>query len=369
MTVFLEGIPAFLAVIAFLLAEVFNTWRPISLDYELISNIVMLIIAVCGFFLLGLPSKRRQSNFGCVLSNLCVSMAAVFMNINVFDHVIHCGSLWDDLYGWHLGWITIAVIQILCLTNLGKNLLDQIGGFLSWGKTKVIGIGHAAGEVVELIKQQDKGIGAIIGITTALWVVYLGVRSYFEGIHAVFSDPNTLRGSFFVWIACITIGCLLYIVPSVCRQSKAAVINANRKKVLLVVLTFAALVVSACVLPALAGAMGAILTGLAALACVIYAVIKAAAKRGGNQTAQSQPGTGAAGTNGQRQGPPSVNPLDVVIMLLAFIVIPIVVLFLVTAFSNEGSKLMEGGLSDFSAWLSFLEAALNVAGEMLSLLA
>lgn len=383
MPIFLkDGIPAFLAIIAFLLAEVLSTLRPVSLNYELISNIVMLAIAVGGFFIVGLPSKQRTSNLSCVLSNLFVSIIAFPMNIDVFGHTIHWDNWLADLY-WHFGWIICAVIQILFLTKLGEGLLRQAVALLTWTQDKISAFGDSVRSIINLLKRQDKGIVAIMGTTATAYATYLGCRIYFEGIQTVFSDSNTLWAGVCLWIACMGIGCLVYIVPSVCKQSKSAILNLDCKTILVALLTVAGLGVLFYALPLVAGLMGTILAALASLVCVVYIAIKLAAKRSRQQASQISSGPNSPGKNGQSQSgsalealtnnaiksTSSVNPLDLVIALLAFVVIPLVLIFIVTACSGEGSAILENGTANFTTWLSFIEAALNVASELLQLFA
>lgn len=377
-----DGIPAFLAIIVFLLAEVLSTLRPVSLNYELISNIVMLAIAVGGFFIVGLPSKQRTSNLSCVLSNLFVSIIAFPMNIDVFGHTIHWDNLLADLY-WHFGWIICAAIQLLFLTKLGESLLKQAVALLTWTQDKILAFGDSVRSIIDLLKRQDKGIVAIMGSAAAAYAVYLGYRIYFEGIQTVFSDSNTLWAGVCLWITCMIIGCLAYMIPSVCRQSKAAILKLDCKTILVALLTVAGLCVLFYSLPLVAGLMGTILAALVSLGCGVYVAIKLAAKRSRQQASQIPSGTNSPERNGQSQSgsaletptnsaarsTSSVNPLDLVIALLAFVVIPLVLIFIVTACSGEGSAILENDTANFTTWLNFIEAALNVASELLQLFA
>ena len=129
--------------------------------------------------------------------------------------------------------------------------------------------------------------------------------------------------------------------------------------------------------------MGTILAALASLVCGVYVAIKLAAKRSRQQASQipsdpnsperngqSQSGSALeAPTNNAVKSTSSVNPLDLVIALLAFVVIPLVLIFIVTACSGEGSAILENGTANFTTWLSFIEAALNVTSELLQLFA
>lgn len=88
---------------------------------EFLYNSIMFGIAVFYFFWARHAAEDNGVNDSyTILSNVAVSVDAVFMNIDVFGHTIRKEELWSDLWGWHLCWIICVAIQVTFSSSLGN---------------------------------------------------------------------------------------------------------------------------------------------------------------------------------------------------------------------------------------------------------
>lgn len=116
--------PAFAAILIVLIVGSINILGYVPSNqqnnFENMSNIMLLATALAGF-LLAIPSvKSGGRDLFIFLGNILVSVMAFPMNIIVFGHTIQLDCFWESLWGWHIGWVICAMIQIYVLSGRGE---------------------------------------------------------------------------------------------------------------------------------------------------------------------------------------------------------------------------------------------------------
>lgn len=374
---------------------------------ELFSNIAMFAVAAKGFFALGQPSTLSGKRLRNTLGNLTVSALAFFMNISVFGHIIRWEYLPDDLWGWHTGWIICAVIQMLFLSGFAQYVRNQVHIFLTTVKNQLRRIASA---LIKSVKLCDKGVLLFFLIGTILWATYLGSQIFSRGVQAVFSDVGTLCGSVLLLLVWVLVGILLYITPAICKKSKWAIFGMNGKKIIIAIVSVNALLMLVLIfaLLSLLGGVGTVLTVLASLAVLAgltCAVIKYTTKKivcrngssrkdsdssapdksGTNQNgptqnnpSQSNPRQNDSSQNNQGQNGPNqdnpgqntpnqsapatdgnINPWDVAVTILAYIVFPLILICFTAISSSEVRQILA---TEGFTWRDFIEALLEAIG-------
>lgn len=104
-------------------------------------------------------------------------------------------------------------------------------------------MGREFSTVVKAIKTHDKGIIAIMTVTTAMWILVLSYKTYRTGTAEVLADIDTLVGSLLVWIACALIGSVVYTAPLIVHKVKQAVDLLPHWKILKTVLVVSVLMI------------------------------------------------------------------------------------------------------------------------------
>lgn len=357
-----ERMPALFSVLVFLAVEGINIFGNVPKqqwkNFEIMSNMVLLGIAIVSFLWVGLPCASNGKNLGSILSNMAVSAVAFPMNIDVFGHTISLEQPLEDLWGWHFGWILCLVIQILFLSGLGRKLLDLARGLLKWGKDTIRPLGNAVSGLAASIEHGDKGVTLTIAGGLILWVIYLGHEIVEKGVFAVLSDADFLWGSVRLWIVCIMIGFLLNLVPSVFRKAKEAVHGIGSKKILVVIALAATFAVASCALVSLWKAIGITIVILAIALSLTKFVIGRAREKEKKRAAKG-------GTPGEQ----TINRVDLTVLLISFIEIPLVVICVATVLSAEGSKIINTqNITDLATWLNLLNVALEITKNLLQVL-
>lgn len=390
-------------------------WQGIALSkyIELFSNIAMFAVAAKGFFALGQPSTLSGKKLRNTLGNLTVSALAFFMNISVFGHIIRWNHLSDDLWGWHTGWIICAMIQMLFLSGFAQCVRRQVLKLPNLGKTVKNQLKKIFSALVNTVKRHDKGVLLIFLIGTVLWTIYLGSQISGNGVQATFSDVGILCGSILLLLVWTFVGILLYVTPAICQKFKWAIFGMNGKKIIIAIVSVNALLMLVLIFTLLSLMGGVetvltVLTSLAVLAGLICAVIKYNAgkkicrndssrenpdsstpgKSTSNQNnptqndpSQSNPGQNDSSQNNPEQNDPSqnkserntpnqstpatdgkINPWDVAITILAYIVIPLILIFLMAIFSSDVRQILA---SEGFTWRDFIGVLLKAIGQPL----
>lgn len=353
-----EKFPAALSIMMLFIVEALNFFDVVPQQrweaFETASNLLIAVLALISFFWGWLFSpKSRSSALNCTLCNLAVPTVAFFVNIDVFEHTIRWEQFPSGLWGWHYVWIVWAIMQIVLMSGFGKCLLDQIRTFLNWGKEIVTSLGRAISQLAGVIEDGDKRtVFTIIG-GFAINTVYFGWQIAEKGVYAALSDADTLLGSVRLWLLCIFIGFLLHIIPSTFSKAGDALKNMESKKVLAavgIIIAFALLVYA---LPVLLGMLGNIIIVL----MLLTGLFGLAAKRAIKKDKNPPPGKDS-----------TIKNIDVIVLLLAFIVIPLTTACVGTAVSPKGRDILATqDKTDLTTWLNFWGAVLEVTNGFLQL--
>lgn len=346
----------------FLLVEAADMWWTIFQQYregfEILSNAVMLLIAIISLFMIGLrPRINGNGALSSILGCIMIPVITFPMNIDVFEHTIQLEHILSDLWGWHLFWIAYAVVEVLVLSRLVQNLLSQIVALLKWVRRIISLLGKT---LEDAVINSSKSIRLTVSAGLLLWGAYLGIQIHARDMASVFSDVETFRMSVWLWTAVIVVCLLIHIASQAFPKAGEAVQKMNGKIVLVVIIGVIFFLLNS-VLPVLLQAIAMIIlislvpTGLLGL------IIKGAGKairRPSDYGGSTQRTTDAGG----------VEPKDLMVVLICFVGVPLFVLSGVTALSDEGKNIIDQqDLSDVSTYLNFISAALEVAKAMLDM--
>lgn len=357
-----NGLPAVFATLVFLFVEVADmrwaTFWQYRDAFEILSNTVMLLIAVISFFVIGLPPRiNGKGELSGILGCVVIPAIAFPMNIDVFGHIIRLEHILNDLWGWHLFWIIYAVVGILILSMLGHNLLSQITDLLRWTRDVISLLGNALRDIVS---NGSKSILLTVLIGFFTWGLYLGIQIHAKGVATVFSDSEIFRISIWLWVAVLAVSLLIHIAPQVFQKARDAVQHMDGKIVLAVIVGALFLLLNG-FLPSLLQAITMIILISLVPTGLLGFIIKKLVKAGGNSLDNSG---GVRRSTGQG----NAQPKDLAVVLTCFVGIPLFLLCVITALSQEGKNIIEQqSLSDISTYLNFISAALEVAKSLLDL--
>lgn len=355
-----SGGPAFLAILLVLVVELLsvftNVYWQYEANFEVISNTWLFLVAIFGFFYWGMPSKDNSSvKQGSILGNIMIPIIAFLMNIDVFGHTIHLEHLLRDLWGWHFGWLICFVIQVLCLTELGKKILELLQK-----------IGHAlidAARVSKNIILSILKINKVILVGILFWIAYIIAQIYYRGAEEVFEGAN------FCWksIQCLTVYFFAYILLSnirlIGKKIKDAISDLKGKKIFWG-LAVAVFVVVINLFPSILQTIGICLLILLMLLCLPFLLLGGIIKAG-RWLKNSNPKVNKMYS--KIFGTKSINLKDLGIFLIAFWVIPLTVLCATTMFRlKENPEIIPNDLGDVATWLALINEVVNVCENFLN---
>ena len=217
----------FAALIVFGIAVVCKLFGLISAlnvaKAEFLYNSIMFGIAVSCFLRARHAAEDNGANDSyTMLSNVAVSVVAVFMNIDVFGHTIRKEELWSDLWGWHLCWIICVAIQVTFLSSLGKRLLVEVYHFLRWAK-KIFGLlGNIVTGLVDKLAKCDKGILIIVIGDIILLSIRFGNQICAQGVYGTIGNEVFLWKTVRLLFIYFWIGLLPYMTPTLFIGAKKA---------------------------------------------------------------------------------------------------------------------------------------------------
>lgn len=357
-----DGIPTFAAAVTLLIAVILKVWTTaigrLGYPIDTIFNIIFVNIAVLGTFLIGLPSKEQnERRLASLLGNLLVPLLAFPMNISIFGHEISWKAPLNDQWSWHICWLVCIVLQILFLTNLGAQMINRAQALLILLRRAATAVGREFSTVVKAIKTHDKGIIAIMTVTTAMWILVLSYKTYRAGTAEVLADIDTLVGSLLVWIACALIGSVVYTAPLIVHKVKQAVDLLPHWKILKTVLVVSVLMILFSAMPFLLQAVGLLATVLILPLCLGGLIIAIATWRMRRLKEKEKTGVKPVCV---------INPADMAVALLAFLVAPLTVLSVATALTPGGQQILGQEMSVKSC-LDYVTACCNVASAVMQL--
>lgn len=356
-----NGILPLSALLIFITVALINTLEMVSSSqwnkFEMMSNGFMFVVVVVGFFLQGLPNKIVKGDNGRnILSNVAVSLIAFLMNVTIFEHTIQLKQFWNSLWGWSMGWIVVAVIQVLLLSELGKKLLNRICAFLIWCES-IIGLVRRTGYVLWDTIRRNKSMCCIAVVGIILWGAYLGIQVYVSGASAVFTSTDIFEKSVWFWVTYSVICILVYGIGVSLKKFKDIIENLPDKKVL-VVLVGLALIVIVSVIPSMLKVIAiGFLIPLVAMG-MLWFVVRKIDKMGKNTENDNLQGNDSV----------TINLNDLFIVVISIVGIPLAIICFATwlQIHNEQSIVMKD-VDNISIWLDFVNVAGDVAKRLLEL--
>lgn len=349
------------AILIFIVVVLIKTIEIVSPSqwnkFEMMSNAFMFVVVVVGFFLRALPNKSvGKGNVGNVLNNVAVSGIAFWMNVTVFEHTIRLKQFLDSLWGWPMGWIILAVIQVLLLSELGNKLLDRICAFLVWCES-VVGLVRGFGSDLLDIIRQNKGICWITVAGFILWGVYLGIQIYVSSASVVFTGTDIFVKSVWFWVAYSVICILVYGVFGSLKKFKNTIQNLDGKKVLIVLAAMALFVIVSVIPSMLKVLVISFLFPLVAMGLLWFAVRNIDKMRKNTEN-----------DNHQVDDSARINLKDLFIVVISIVGIPLAVIcFAVCLQNNSEQSIVANSADNSSIWLNFVNVAGDVAKRLLEL--
>lgn len=360
-----DGAPAICAVIFLVIVEGINVFvNVLSLrELEIFSNTILLLIAVLGFFVADMPAKKnKEGNLANILGNVMVSVVAFPMNIEIFGHVIRLEQLWKDLWGWHLWWLSCAVMQVLFLSKLKEKWMEQTRAFLAWSKRTIKSLESPVlaihKGIEEKIEDGDKGVIIMLIMSVVLWGIYFGGRAKDKGIYITLADGDFWWGSMKLWIGCIGICFLINIAAPLLSKMKEAIVNMDSKKVLALVTIIVLVIVMFSVSPILQGMLGGFLETLILMLGIVSTYVKALRSR--NRPVES---------DGENSNDEKMSPAVKKLLVFAFGVIPLSAVILTALFFLEGGEILSSQELSINTLIKLWEMITRAADELLKLFA
>ncbi len=367
-----NGIPAFLAALIFLVVQAVNIWGRVPqqhrVNFEIMSNAFMLIVAVASFFWIGLPSKENsEGTIGNMLGNIAVSAIAFPMNIDVFQQTIRWEQFGKDIWNWHLLWIVCGVVQILFLSSLGVRLLARVQGILLWGEGVVRCLGGIIKDILDEIRTTEKRVKYTVLGGSILWMLYLRSQIYEKGsIADVFLDLNFIWRSIQLWIASLIFGLLMSVAPLLFQKVTEAVQDIRRKwmGIVAMIIAFALSIVK---WPVLLTVIVIVSVVPMILIVLIIALIKTIYKK---QSDKEQKNSGCISQEPKDEKlTDTIKWGDCVIVWIVFIVMPLTIISIATFQSEGGRRIAAEDWSQITTWLDFITAALGTTKALCEMLA
>lgn len=347
-----NGMPAFLAIGVFALIEIINIFDFVPehqrYNFEIMSNILMLIVAAVGFFLMGFPpsSDSGRSRGEEIFSNIVVSAMAFAMNIDVFEHTLRRDHILEDLWGWHTCWVICTVLQMILLTGFGKAALYQIKMFLM----KIGRIGKAletffSGLWSMLTYSKGRFLFVVFGI--AIWGAFFANLCRDKSASDILSDMGFWANSVLLWIYYFAVITLVYVLFHVFPKLRAAIQNASGKTVMAITLIF--------IIAILSSVLSSLLKVLATI------ILIPASVTGSVWFAVNKINTDSNSANDEGVQGKEINSKDVLLILLCFLGLPLTFIFLMTFLGTDGKSAIVEDPTSFTAWLEFINTVADVA--------
>lgn len=347
---------ALLAILVLLIVGIISMLEIVPIEkqkyFENVSNIIMLTVAVIGFFLPdSLSSANTERNFGMVCSDIMVSGISFLMNINVFGHEFHFEQPVKSIFGWHVCWIICIIVQVLVLLGLGKNLLAMIKMILLFIINVCKEMGSLLSDIWNTIRNCSQRMLLVIFFGFFVWSIYGGTLCYGRGVQTVFSDIDFWGNSVLLWMNYFIIIFLIYIIEPISQKVKMLILGTNGKATLGIALVIMLAVMSIWI-PSLIQTVAIIIFIPVVATVLLWCIVKKI--HGGN----------GSGSNDS----PNINLRYVSVILVLFILIPLIIIFGGTFLWAEGSDIIGKDPASINSWLEFLNAAAGIAKELIEIL-
>lgn len=350
------GIPAFLAISVLVLSELLRFFQIIPEqkwnEVEVICNAVMLLIAAIGFFVCGPFSTTGKPPVTYAAGNTAVSLMAIIMNIDIFNHPIRIEQLLPDLWGWHLFWIGFAVLQMMIFSQLGKLLLAQISGLLSWGKSIAIILGNTIADVLLFVKTRSSETILTVIIGVVLWVGWIVMRLSQKKTFVTLGDLGFWKENLLFWGEYLLITLLIRLLPAMHQITRGTLINLNGKKLLFIVGITTIFMVSILAESSPLGLFGIALTASGVTLSFLWRFFQT------NGNGSSKPNMTT------RSG---IRKMDLLTLAFCFLWIPLIIIITRMLYSYAGRLPVLEMVSDSAAWLNFCNTAIDTANRVLQM--
>ena len=347
---------ALLAILVLLIVGLISMLEIVQIEhqkyFENISNIIMLAVAVIGFFLTDtFPPQDIERNLGIICSDIMVSGISFLMNINIFGHKINFVQLAEGIWSWHVCWIVCIIVQVFVLLGLGKNLLVLTKIFLTY----IVCVGNEFvsffSDIWKIIRNCNKRMLLVIFGGFLIWIIYGGALCYERGAQTVFSDIDFWGKSVLQWIYYFIIVFLANNIIPISQKVKQLIFKTNGMVILGIVLIVMLAVLSNWI-PSLQQTVATILFIPVAAAWLLWRIVKKIHERkdyGSNNS-------------------PNVTLRYVSVILFLFVLLPLIIIFGGTILSADGSNNIGQDPASINSWLEFLTAAAGIAKELIEIL-
>lgn len=328
--------PALTGFLILLTAEIINFCGlvpPEKLnDFVNIMNILMILVALCGFFLLEFVPLFEDYEEGWqeIFANIAVPIMAFPMNIEVFGHTFHQRLLWENIWGWQIGWIILLAIQILLVlgVKLKEYPLKSFSNIEPQAEQSIIQKRHVIWYI-------------IIGIF--VWTLFLGVLSYNKGIVLILTDLVFWGKSILLGINYFLVASLINTISLFLKKKYKENIGAKNKNILFFLL-------SVIVLTAIN--MWPFLLGILTIIISISKIILILPSFD-NKNIYSVRFV-------------LIYLKGVLFILLCFVIIPFAILFLITFYATDGGNLLAQNPTDINSWLNFMDKVVETSGMLIN---
>ncbi len=171
-------------------------------DLELISNCVLFGVEVYGL-IIGMLWKKKDGGTLRIVCDESVVVIAYIVNAKVFGHEIQ--QISDLLSMWHIIWLLLAVLVVLLLTDIGRNIFGETGRFIRYGINRAAEVALWLEKSIKKVRK-DVLFSVIMGMAFYVLVVYKR--------NLIFSD-NLLSWSIKFWLGWILLCFLVKLFCSI----------------------------------------------------------------------------------------------------------------------------------------------------------
>lgn len=381
-------LPTFASILLFILIEFIDICGLIPAGqrpgFEILANSTMILFVVLGFWIELSPlesddkSKSRPKN---IFGNVLISVIAFPMNIDIFGHTIQYDRLLPDLWGWHLFWLICGITQVLVLSELGKNLLQQIRGFLAWIKEITLPLGNTVTGIANALSKSNKFVLSVLALGLALWTGFLYFRFHGSNPKEVLTDGQFYWDNLKIWSVYIMIGLLIHSFQPVAQSIQNGIQKAKPEIILRDIAIMIVVIVTLYLSPTVKSIVEIFTTIVISLSSfpLLIIVIKNISK----SKKRTQPEQNTAPQDQEeaqqtlhteiqektlKKPNNDINRSDLAFVLAVFIIPTIIILFLGVFTSSDSPLNTTPDLSQITTWLNFLESAANVAKSILDFL-
>lgn len=209
------------AILIFLIVNIIDFFEIIPLQlkekFEITSNSILFVTALMEFYATWDFSRTTPKNkIISIFLNAAIWILAFPMNIAVFRHWIGIKSFGRDVWCIHLGWIIWAAVQITVMSGFAKAALNRMCSFFK-----------NIFSFFDIAEKENPYVFFIALLSFIIWVLYLGVQIYTNGIKGAFATFDIFWNSLLLWIIILSICFLLCILGTFVRKTHKEIDQAS----------------------------------------------------------------------------------------------------------------------------------------------